>query len=126
MNQVVLLNAFEPEAETDVEPNAEVASRSTPPNVACEITDNPVTTMLTLLPDTAVVGATIDGVPITVNAASAVSVGLVAVNLSVYSPGATVAGNSKVTLAKPVGNEPDALTVTGDPTSVIGVMSVDP
>ena len=125
MNQVVLLNAFEPEAETVVEPN-EAGNRSTPPNVACEITDNPVTTMLTLLPDAAVVGATIDGVPITVNAASAVSVGLVAVNLSVYSPGATVAGNSKVTLANPVGNAPDELTVTGDPTSVIGVMSVDP
>jgi hypothetical protein len=87
MNHVVLVNAPVPEADTVCEPNKELATKSTPPNVAVEIAVKPLTVMVTLLPDTAVVGATIVGVPKTLIAASAVSVGLVAVNRSVYAPG---------------------------------------
>jgi len=83
MNVVVFVNALAPEAETEVEPNAEVDIRSIPPNDANEICDRPVTVMVTLAPDATVAGAAIVGAPSTVMVASAVSVGLAAVNRSV-------------------------------------------
>ncbi len=80
MNVVVVVNALAPFAVTVCGPNAEVAIKSIPPNDAVESADRPVMVMLTLLADFAVVGATIVGVPITVRAAVAVSVGTVAVS----------------------------------------------
>lgn len=82
-NVVVFVNALAPEAETEVEPNAEVDIRSIPPNDANEIADRPVTVMVTLAPDATVAGAAIVGAPSTVMVASAVSVGLAAVNRTV-------------------------------------------
>jgi len=82
----VFVKALVPEAETVVlGPNrvGTLPIKSTPPNVAVEIADRPVIVMVTLAPDAAVAGATIDGVPITVMGASAVSLGLVAANRSV-------------------------------------------
>lgn len=80
---VVLLNALEPEAETEVGPNAEVAIRSMPPNDAAEMFDRPVTIIVTLVLDFTVDGAVIVGAPSTVIVASAVSVGRVAEKRSV-------------------------------------------
>jgi hypothetical protein len=54
-----------------------------PPNAADEMADSPVTVMVTLVLDFTVAGAVIVGAPSTVRVASAVSVGLVAVNRSV-------------------------------------------
>lgn len=92
MNQVVVVKAFSPLTGTVVGPKLAV-SRFVLLNVAAVIADKPVAVIVTLLPDTAVVGTVIDGVPNTVTDASAVSVGLAAVKRSVYSPGCTLAGN---------------------------------
>jgi len=126
MNHVVFVNAPEPDAETVCDPNRELDIRSTPPNVAVEIAVKPLIVMVTLLPDTAVVGATIDGVPRTVIDASAVSVGLVAVNLSVYAPGRTLAGSVKVLAEEPDPKVPVEETVTVPELSVTAVIRVDP
>lgn len=83
MNVVVFMNALEPEAETVCEPNAEVDIRSMPPKDANDMADKPVTVMVTLAPDVTVAGASIVGAPRTIIVASAVSVGLVAVNRNV-------------------------------------------
>jgi len=84
--------------------------------------DSPVIVMVMLAPDAAVVGATMDGVPITVRAAFAVSLGLVAANCSVYAPAKTLAGTTKVTPE----NVPVPLTVTVETLVVIAVISVVP
>lgn len=82
-NVVVVVNAAAPATPIVVGPNAEVPIRSTPPNVAVEIADSPVTVMVLLEADFTVAGATIVGVPITLIAALAVSLGLVAVSCNV-------------------------------------------
>lgn len=56
-----------------VGPNDAIVS---PSNVAVEISVRPVTVMVTLLPDAAVVGATIVGAPSTVTLVDAVSTGV--------------------------------------------------
>ena len=83
MNDVFFANAVAPELGIEVLPNAEVAIRSIPPKDADEMADSPVTVMVTLVLDLTVAGATTVGAPNTVIVASAVSVGLVAVNRNV-------------------------------------------
>lgn len=83
MNVVVVVNALAPSALTVCGPNAEVAIKSIPPNDAVDSADRPVMVIVTLLADFAVAGATIDGVPITVRVALAVSVGLAAATVNV-------------------------------------------
>lgn len=76
MNHVSFVNAAAPEVDIVTGPNADVPIRSTFLNVAVEIADRPLTDIVTLAPDAAVVGAVNVGAPITVKAASAVSVGV--------------------------------------------------
>jgi len=92
MNDVVVVNEFAPEAAMVIGPNwfrpptvwiALAVTKAVVLNVASVILVKPVTVRVTLLPDTAVVGAVNVGGPITVIAASAVSVGRVAVNRNV-------------------------------------------
>lgn len=94
-------------------------------NLASVILLNPVTVMVTLAPDAAVVGASIDGAPSTSIVASAVSLGFVAANRSVYVPCGTLAGSLNVKPAS-VPNVPSLSTVTDPLLSVTVATSVDP
>jgi hypothetical protein len=74
MNHVVDVNAPVPVLDIVVGPISDDVIRLVLLNVAPVIADNPVTDTVTLLPDTAVVGAVSVGALITVSDASAVSV----------------------------------------------------
>lgn len=74
-NHVVRVYASAPEFRTVTGPNVVAPMMLTPLNVAVEIAVKPVTVMVTLLPDAAVVGAVIVGAPITVTVVDAVSTG---------------------------------------------------
>jgi len=73
MNHVVVVYALTPAFGTVIGPNDAIA---TPLKVALVIAVRPDTVMVTLLPDTAVIGATSDGVPSTVTVVDAVSTGV--------------------------------------------------
>lgn len=120
--------AFAPVFGTVVGPNDAIA---TPLNVAPEIAVKPETVMVTLLPDAADAGATIDGAPSTVTVVDAVSTGVLTpalpiVNCSVYVPDVTLAGTTKLKLANGAANEPVLATVIEAADSVTGATSVDP